>query len=151
VSDDLLHLWIDPYKIILRCYVGLSSQLQLDFRTNPCGSGTLAAKLQQLKEKGIIKHRQFHGFASALTRLSRRKALLVLWQNLFLQYILFLNDYFGFIRHRLPLILILEAAVVLIEWALLVFALAGNWKSLFVLSFAMNTCSYLTGVLIFHW
>jgi hypothetical protein len=68
-----------------------------------------------------------------------------------LNFLLFLNDYFGFIRHRLPLILVLEGAVVLIEWALLVFALRGNWKSLFVLSFAMNTCSYLTGVLIFGW
>jgi len=41
--------------------------------------------------------------------------------------------------------------VVLIEWALLVFALRGDKKSLFVLSFTMNTCSYLTGGLIFGW
>lgn len=68
-----------------------------------------------------------------------------------LNYLLFLNEYFGIIRQRLPLILFSEVAVVLIEWALLVFALRGNKKSLFVLSFAMNTCSYLTGVLIFGW
>jgi hypothetical protein len=68
-----------------------------------------------------------------------------------LNYLLFLNEYFSIIRQRLPLILFSEVAVVLIEWALLVFALRGNKKSLFVLSFAMNTCSYLTGVLIFGW
>lgn len=68
-----------------------------------------------------------------------------------LNYLLFLNDRFGIIRHRFPLILFLELGVVLIEWALLVFALPGNKKSLFVLSFAMNACSYLTGVLIFGW
>ena len=68
-----------------------------------------------------------------------------------LNYLLFLNDYFGMIRHRFPLILFLEAGVVLVEWALLVFALRGNKKSLLVLSLAMNACSYLTGVLIFGW
>jgi hypothetical protein len=68
-----------------------------------------------------------------------------------LNYLLFLNDHFGVIRQRLALVLLLEVAVVLIEWALLVFALRGNRKSLFVLSLAMNTCSYLTGVLIFGW
>ena len=68
-----------------------------------------------------------------------------------LNYLLFLNEYFSIIRQRLPLILFSEVAVVLIEWALLVFALRGNKKPLFVLSFAMNTCSYLTGVLIFGW
>ena len=68
-----------------------------------------------------------------------------------LNYLLFLNDYFGIIRYRLPLILFSEVAVVFVEWALLVFALRGNKKSLFLLSFTMNTCSYLTGVLIFGW
>ena len=68
-----------------------------------------------------------------------------------LNYLLFLNDHFGIIRQRFPLILFLELGVVLIEWALLVLALRGNKKSLFVLSFAMNTCSYLTGGLIFGW
>ena len=68
-----------------------------------------------------------------------------------LNYLLFLNDYFGIIRYRWPLILFSEVAVVLVEWALLVFALRGNKKSLFVLSFTMNICSYLTGVLIFGW
>jgi hypothetical protein len=68
-----------------------------------------------------------------------------------LNYLLFLNEYFSIIRYRLPLILFSELAVVLVEWALLVFALRENKKSLFVLSFAMNTCSYLIGVLIFGW
>ena len=68
-----------------------------------------------------------------------------------LNYLLFLNDYFRIIRYHLLLILFSELAVVLVEWALLVFALRGNKKSLFVLSFTMNTCSYLTGVVIFGW
>ena len=68
-----------------------------------------------------------------------------------LNYLLFLNDYFGVFRHRFLLILFLEAAVILVEWALLVFALRGKKLSLFVLSFTMNVCSYLTGVLIFGW
>jgi hypothetical protein len=68
-----------------------------------------------------------------------------------LNYLLCLNDDLGIIRHRLPLILFLEIGVVLIEWALLVFALRGNKKSLFALSLAMNASSYLTGVLIFGW
>ena len=68
-----------------------------------------------------------------------------------LNYLLFLNDHFGVIRERFPLILFLEAAVVFIEWAFLVFALRRNKKSLFVLSLAMNTCSYVTGGLIFGW
>jgi hypothetical protein len=66
-----------------------------------------------------------------------------------LNYLLFLNDYYGFIRRGLVLILLLEAAVVLIEWALLVFALRRNKKGLLGLSFTMNTCSFLVGVLIF--
>ena len=68
-----------------------------------------------------------------------------------LNYLLFLNDHFGIIRERFPLILFLEAAVVLIEWALLVVALRRSNRSLFVLSLTMNTCSYLTGGLIFGW
>lgn len=68
-----------------------------------------------------------------------------------LNYLLFLNDSFGVIRQRLPLILFLELGVVLVEWALLVFTLRRNKTSLLVLSFTMNTCSYLTGVLIFGW
>jgi len=68
-----------------------------------------------------------------------------------LNYLIFLNDYFGLIQERLPLILFLELAVVLIEWDLLVIALRGDKRSLLGLSFFMNTCSYLTGVLIFGW
>ncbi|MBV8212405.1 MAG: hypothetical protein JOZ08_04165 [Verrucomicrobia bacterium] len=66
-----------------------------------------------------------------------------------LNYLLFLNDQFGIVRHRFPLMLFLESGVVLVEWALLVFALRGSRKSLFILSLTMNTCSYLIGVLIF--
>jgi len=68
-----------------------------------------------------------------------------------LNYLLSLNNHFGIIRHRLPLILFSELGVVLIEWILLVFALRRNKKSLLILSFTMNACSYLTGVLIFGW
>ena len=66
-------------------------------------------------------------------------------------FLVFLNDYFGLIQDRLLLILFLELGVILVEWAMLVIALRENKKSLLGLSFAMNTCSYLTGVLIFGW
>lgn len=68
-----------------------------------------------------------------------------------LNYLLFLNECLGLIKYRFPLILFLELAVVVVEWALLVFTLREDKKSLFILSFAMNTCSYLTGVLLFGW
>ena len=66
-------------------------------------------------------------------------------------YLVFLNDNFGVIPDRLSLILFLELAVIFVEWALLVIALRENKKSLLGLSFVMNTCSYLAGVLIFGW
>jgi hypothetical protein len=66
-------------------------------------------------------------------------------------YLVFLNDNFGVIPDRQSLILFLELAVIFVEWALLVIALRENKKSLLGLSFVMNTCSYLTGVLIFGW
>jgi hypothetical protein len=66
-------------------------------------------------------------------------------------YLVFLNDNFGVIPDRLSLILFLELAVIFVEWALLVIALRKSKKSLLGLSFVMNTCSYLTGVLIFGW
>src|SRR5258708_17702423 len=75
--------------------------------------------------------------------------LVNLLTNPSLNFLLFLNDYYGVVQRGWPLILLLEAAVILIEWALLVFALHENQKSLLGLSFVMNTCSYLTGVLIF--
>ncbi len=47
-------------------------------------------------------------------------------------------------------ILLLEAAVVIVEWLLLCYALPRRRKSgLFVLSLAMNSGSYLAGTLIF--
>lgn len=66
-------------------------------------------------------------------------------------FLVFLNDYFDLIQDRLLLVLFLEVAVILSEWAMLVIALRENKKSLLGLSFTMNTCSYLTGVLIFGW
>jgi hypothetical protein len=68
-----------------------------------------------------------------------------------LNYILFLNDYYGVIQRGWAVILVSEIAVILIEWVLLVFALRDNPKSLLRLSFTMNICSYLVGVLIFGW
>ena len=77
--------------------------------------------------------------------------LVNLLTNPSLNFLLFLNDYYGVVQRGWPLILFLELAVIFIEWALLVIALRENKKSLLGLSFVMNTCSYLTGVLIFGW
>jgi hypothetical protein len=49
-------------------------------------------------------------------------------------------------------ILLLEAAVVLLEWQLLCFALNQHQKSrLFILSLAMNGVSYVAGLLLPVW
>jgi hypothetical protein len=69
--------------------------------------------------------------------------------NPILNYLLLVNDHFSFFKTNLLVILFLEFLVVLIEWKLLVFALQEKTNKLLILSFAMNSCSYMTGVLIF--
>jgi hypothetical protein len=66
-----------------------------------------------------------------------------------LNYLLLLNDYFGFGSARFPIVLLLEIGVILAEWALLLFALRQKKLPLLGLSVTMNACSYLIGGLIF--
>ena len=86
---------------------------------------------------------------------SRREIAAVILVNLVtnpcLNYLLLLNRYLGLVPINLPIILALEAGVVLVEWGLLVYALHRNPMSLLRLSFAMNACSYLAGTLVFGW
>jgi hypothetical protein len=73
-----------------------------------------------------------------------------LLSNPLLNYLLFLNDHYGFMSVTNLGILLLELAVVLLEWAGLVFALRQRSAvRLLFLSAAMNSCSYFAGVLIF--
>jgi len=70
--------------------------------------------------------------------------------NPVLNYLLLLNYHFSIIKTELLLILFLEILVVLAEWRILVYALHQENKKLFILSLVMNSCSYLSGVLIFQ-
>ena len=70
--------------------------------------------------------------------------------NPILNYFLWVNDYFSFFKSNLSLILSLEFLVVFIEWKLLVYVLQEKSNKLLKLSFVMNFCSYIAGVLIFR-
>lgn len=70
--------------------------------------------------------------------------------NPLLNYLLFINGYFGISTINTMTIIFLEVLVVLVEWLLLRFTLEQNSKKLFTLSLAMNFCSYIAGVLIFR-
>lgn len=70
--------------------------------------------------------------------------------NPILNYFLWVNDYFSFFKSNLLLTLFLEVVVVFIEWRLFMFVLQEKSNKLLKLSFAMNFCSYVAGVLIFR-
>jgi hypothetical protein len=70
--------------------------------------------------------------------------------NPLLNYLITVNGYFHLISQTTILILCLEVAVVLVEWRLLVWVLRQSTKKMLLLSFVMNTCSYLAGLLIFR-
>ncbi len=70
--------------------------------------------------------------------------------NPILNYLLLVNYHFSFFKSSLLIIFLLEVAIVLIEWKLLVFALQEKPKKLLALSLTMNFCSYIAGVLIFR-
>ena len=70
--------------------------------------------------------------------------------NPLLNYLITVNGYFHLIPQTTILILCLEVAVVLVEWRLLVWVLRQSTKKMLLLSFVMNTCSYLAGLLIFR-
>jgi hypothetical protein len=83
----------------------------------------------------------------------RREIAAVILVNLvshpILHYFLLLNRHFDLVAMSTYTILFLEAAVILVEWGLLVFALRKKTASLLFLSITMNLCSYLTGVLVY--
>jgi len=70
--------------------------------------------------------------------------------NPLLNYLITVNGYFHLISQTTILILCLDVAVVLVEWRLLVWVLRQSTKKMLLLSFVMNTCSYLAGLLIFR-
>jgi hypothetical protein len=83
----------------------------------------------------------------------RRQIAAVILVNLvshpILHFFLLLNRHYDLVAMRPMTIPLLEAAVILLEWALLVFALRGKKSALLFLSTTMNLCSYLVGVLIY--
>ena len=83
----------------------------------------------------------------------RDEILLVILANIItnpaLNYLLILNNYLRVFKYS-ALVILLEILVVLIEWQILYFALKKPRSKLFILSLAMNTASFLLGLLIFH-
>lgn len=84
----------------------------------------------------------------------RRKAVTTiifinLLTNPILNYFLWVNDYFSFFKSTLLLTLFLEFIVVFVEWKLLASVLHEKSNKLLKLSFMMNFCSYIAGVIIF--
>jgi len=53
------------------------------------------------------------------------------------------------VQAQLPLVALLELGVVVVEWRLLVYALGGPPRRLFLLSLAANAASFLAGVVLF--
>jgi hypothetical protein len=70
--------------------------------------------------------------------------------NPVLNYLLLVNNHFSFFKINLAITLFLELLVVLAEWKLLAYALQEKSKRILAMSFAMNFCSYIAGVLIFR-
>ena len=70
--------------------------------------------------------------------------------NPVLNYLLLVNNHFSFFKITLVIILFLELLVVLAERKLLLYALQEKSNRILVLSFAMNFCSYIAGILIFR-
>lgn len=66
-----------------------------------------------------------------------------------LNYLVFINNYFSFIKLNILIILLLELVVVLVEWKLMAYALPNKSKQLLILSFVMNLSSYISGLFIF--
>ena len=77
--------------------------------------------------------------------------LINLLTNPILNYFLWVNDYFSFFKSNLLLTIFLVFIVVFIEWKLLAYVLQEKSNKLLKLSFAMNFCSYIAGVLIWKW
>lgn len=68
--------------------------------------------------------------------------------NPLLNYFILMNREFRFIRMDFLILNLIEIAIVLVEWRLLVFALRQNSRRLLLLSFLMNLTSYVLGSFI---
>jgi hypothetical protein len=68
--------------------------------------------------------------------------------NPILNFIFLSNNYFAFLIVNVWSILIMESAIVLIEWLMLRYALNDKPIRLLLMSIAMNSCSYLAGLLL---
>ena len=69
--------------------------------------------------------------------------------NPLLNYLMVINGYFHLVSQTFILILCLEAGVVLAEWRLLVYALRRRATRMLALSFGINACSFLAGLIVF--
>jgi hypothetical protein len=70
--------------------------------------------------------------------------------NPVLNYLFLINDHYSLIKINSLMIIILELAVVFVEWKLLFYSLQENSKKMLNVSLAMNFCSYVAGFVIFR-
>lgn len=109
-----------------------------------------ALVLTLLVENGVallVHHRI--PLARSRAQLVLTVVLINLMTHPLLNYLLWLNawmQWMGFV----PMLAILEVLVVIVEWRLLLFALGGSTRTLFATSAAMNSASFLGGIVAFH-
>ncbi len=81
----------------------------------------------------------------------KTEMLAVIFVNLItnpvLNYFVIFGEHFSLFKINFTVTLLLEILVVLVEWRLLVYALREKSGKLLVLSFGMNLCSYIVGIL----
>lgn len=70
--------------------------------------------------------------------------------NPLLNYILIVLNYFNILGSHGFIVIILEILVVLVEFRIFIYAMPINKKALFLLSLAINTSSYLTGLVVIN-
>ena len=70
--------------------------------------------------------------------------------NPLLNYLLMVNSHFRLISQTKVLMLFLEAGIVIVEWRLLVWALAQKANKMLALSAVMNASSFIAGLLLFR-
>jgi len=76
-------------------------------------------------------------------------AIINLITNPLLNYFILVVRSLNLFQVNIFVLLILELVVVLAEWRMLLYSVSGSSKELLILSFSMNMCSFLSGLVLF--
>lgn len=76
-------------------------------------------------------------------------AMVNLITNPLLNYSILVVQSLNLFQVNIYVLLILELVVVLAEWRMLLYSVGGSAKKLLILSFVMNLCSFLSGLVLF--